>query len=611
FQALEPMLAPLVTLLGQVAELIVGMFAGALSQLMVVLQPLIQVGITLISTVFKAMQPLLPLITDTLKTLGNALLKMLPALTGVASAGVVLVQGLAPLIPLGVQLVTTVLNALLPVLPTLADAFVALSTAVLAIVQPLAAMAVSLAKQLMPVITQLTPIFADLAGMIADTLAQALPPLTTAVIILAQAFAPLLPVIGQLLGMILKMAAGVLIQLLPSLLELVQAGVDLTLALLPILPPLAELIGLVVGLAISVISRLLPPLVKLAGFLIGGLVSSLTTVIGWISGLVGAIANLVSWVVGHLGPAFTWLKNTGIQAWNLLQRGVSAAWTLMKTYVLYPLRDFFTKSVPGWGTTMKDKLVGAFNVAQDGIAKAWDKIKKATKDPINFVLDTVWNKGVVKAWDKILGWVPGLPELKELPLLAKGGTVPAAPGVFNKPTAIVGEGRSQWPEFVIPTDPRYRARSLALWQAADGQLMKDGGILGVIVGGIKNIGGKVGGFFSSAASFLKDPGKALDTLLGKLTKPLQVMKNVAWGKLVLGLPKMAFKGMKELVGFGGGGGGDIGGTIPKGQRLAIINQALAAAGVPPPGSLTQWQAGLNTLITRESGWNPRAINRWD
>jgi SLT domain-containing protein len=73
-------------------------------------------------------------------------------------------------------------------------------------------------------------------------------------------------------------------------------------------------------------------------------------------------------------------------------------------------------------------------------------------------------------------------------------------------------------------------------------------------------------------------------------------------------------GLKDLVTGGGevtGRLSRIGGSIPKGQRLAIINQALAAAGVPPPGLLAQWQAGLNTLITRESGWNPRAINRWD
>ncbi len=47
-------------------------------------------------------------------------------------------------------------------------------------------------------------------------------------------------------------------------------------------------------------------------------------------------------------------------------------------------------------------------------------------------------------------------------------------------TAIVGEGRSQYPEYVIPTDPRYRNRAQALHAAAGTKLMEDGGILGKV-----------------------------------------------------------------------------------------------------------------------------------
>lgn len=57
--------------------------------------------------------------------------------------------------------------------------------------------------------------------------------------------------------------------------------------------------------------------------------------------------------------------------------------------------------------------------------------------------------------------------------------------------------------------------------------------------------------------------------------------------------------------------GSVGGTIPTGQHKQIIDAALQAAGVPPPGTQGQWEAGLNTLIERESSWNPRAINLTD
>ncbi|MFD4551682.1 transglycosylase SLT domain-containing protein [Streptomyces sp. NPDC058466] len=317
------------------------------------------------------------------------------------------------------------------------------------------------------------------------------------------------------------------------------------------------------------------------------------------------------WIAGALGGPVGLGVVYVIKHWDNIKQGISDAWDSIKRNVLQPIGTWFTKTIPGWGTTLKDKIVGAFEIAQKGIGKAWDKIKDKTKGPINFVLDTVWNHGVVVAWKKILGWIPGLPDLKTVPLLAAGGTLPAQPGVFNSPTAIVGEGNPRHPEFVIPTDPKYRSRALGLWQAAGGQLMAGGGIIGDIVGGFKNITGKIGNAIGTAASFLKSPGKALDGLMGRLLGPLMDIKKSPWGKLALGIPKAIFKGLKGLVTGGGGSDGPIGGTIPKGQRLAIINQALAAAHVPPPGLLGQWQAGLNTLITRESGWNPNAINRWD
>ncbi|MBM4570273.1 transglycosylase SLT domain-containing protein [Rhodococcus hoagii] len=58
-------------------------------------------------------------------------------------------------------------------------------------------------------------------------------------------------------------------------------------------------------------------------------------------------------------------------------------------------------------------------------------------------------------------------------------------------------------------------------------------------------------------------------------------------------------------------GGDVGGTIPDGERLNIINEALRITHTPPPSTIDSWQRGMNTLIQRESGWNSGAVNNWD
>ncbi|MES9523132.1 hypothetical protein [Streptomyces capoamus] len=294
-----------------------------------------------------------------------------------------------------------------------------------------------------------------------------------------------------------------------------------------------------------------------------------------------------------------------VKHWDAIKKGFSNAWSWIKTNILYPVRDFFTKKVPGWADTLGGKVTGAFDTMKDGIKTAWDKIKDATKSPINFVIGTVWNDGIVKIWKKVTGWIPGVPELHTLPKLAQGGPLPVRPGIFNRPTAIVGEGRPQHPEYVIPTDPRYRSRALALWQAAGGQLMADGGILG----GLKSFGGKIGDIFSSATDFLKDPGKALSNLVGKLTKPLDKIKDTVWGKLALAMPKAMLKGLKSLLSFGGGGGGG-GGIGDQGAHGASAKQAqnIARAMLSNYGWGPGQMSPLISLWNGESGWRWNALN---
>lgn len=58
---------------------------------------------------------------------------------------------------------------------------------------------------------------------------------------------------------------------------------------------------------------------------------------------------------------------------------------------------------------------------------------------------------------------------------ARGGMI------TNQPTVIVGEGSKKHPEFVIPTDPKHRARAVALWKAAGKKIgvngMEEGGMV--------------------------------------------------------------------------------------------------------------------------------------
>jgi SLT domain-containing protein len=55
----------------------------------------------------------------------------------------------------------------------------------------------------------------------------------------------------------------------------------------------------------------------------------------------------------------------------------------------------------------------------------------------------------------------------------------------------------------------------------------------------------------------------------------------------------------------------IGGVIPEGERLKIIEEAMRITSTPPPSTRDAWLRGMNTLITRESNWNPGAVNMTD
>ncbi|WP_109030172.1 hypothetical protein [Streptomyces rubrogriseus] len=173
-------------------------------------------------------------------------------------------------------------------------------------------------------------------------------------------------------------------------------------------------------------------------------------------------SNIKNWVLYPIRDFFTkiipgWattLKNKAVGAWNGTRDGLNTAWSKIKSWVLYPIRDFFTKTVPGWGTSLKDKMIDAFEAAASGIKTAWDKVKKYAKEPIQYVVDVVYNNGIRGVWNKIASafGADKLPYFK----FASGGIMPGyTPGrdvhTFYSPTggglALSGGEAIMRPEF--------------------------------------------------------------------------------------------------------------------------------------------------------------------
>ncbi|MGW2213260.1 transglycosylase SLT domain-containing protein, partial [Streptomyces sp. NPDC001781] len=327
-------------------------------------------------------------------------------------------------------------------------------------------------------------------------------------------------------------------------------------------------------------------------------------------------------VFGPLGGFFTktipgWagsLKSRVADRWASLRDSLTGTYGSIKNRVLNPLGNHFTKTIPGWAQTMKGRVVGFFSSMRDGLGTAWSGIRSKTRSPVNWVLDHVWNHGLYNVWDRISGWIGIKNKLGRIKLLAAGGTTGGNAGVYNQPTAIVGEGNPSHPEFVIPTDPKYRARALNLWRAAGAHFYESGGILGTIGHAVSSAAGKAVSLGKGALGFLEDPvGKATKLLKAPL-ELLKHLKDAPWQRMVARFPAMAVTGLVRAVksvkdnllsGVGLGPSGGSGGSGVK-RWTGVVQAMLREVGQP----LSLTDITLRRM-NQESGGNPNIVNRWD
>lgn len=144
-----------------------------------------------------------------------------------------------------------------------------------------------------------------------------------------------------------------------------------------------------------------------------------------------------------------------------------------------------------------------------------------------------------------------------------GGQAYREGGKVTMPIAIMGEEAPQHPEWVIPTNPAYRKRAVALWQMAAREL----GIPGFAIGGVlkdaaRGALGPVGDVASGAVSAVKGGWRALAKLLPQIPGglPGQVLGDAfraARDKAVAFL-KAKVTALIPHVGGGGGARGPAG-----------------------------------------------------
>lgn len=350
FSALGGIIRPVLTILGNLASVLIGPLSLALSgvgQLLLAAEPGLTAFGSAIGQALTALQPLLaslgPLVGQLASLLGSVL----------ASA----VKALAP--PL-TALMNGMSHILVPILPVLSKAFDSLA-------QALTPIANVLVKALLAVFQALAPMLPQIVTFIAQ---------------LAQMFGQLLSAVFPILPPLLQLASA----LFPILISVLQAAMPIISAVVAainlILPVLLPLINFLAGAATKAIQAFLP----VVQIVFTTIAKVITDVMGIIKGIIEVVLGLLT---GNWRQAMDGIKSIVSNVWNLIKDiftgAVSAVWGVVKAGFT-TIKDFFGQ-LPGSILhvlgNLGSILLGAGKALIDGLIngitgaakRLWDTVK--------------------------------------------------------------------------------------------------------------------------------------------------------------------------------------------------------------------------------------------
>ena len=378
----------------------------------------------------------------------------------------------------------------------------------------------------------------------------------------------------------------------------------------------------------------------------------------WINNeIIKPIAGLIHDEITGWGLVIQWLNDTIMQP---LLHGIGDLWNWLYNNVIHPVIGFIGDRLHDLGVGFKavyddflkpigdligkvlDGLKTGFDDTVKFIDQTWQKVEKIVGTPVFAIVDAIYNKGIVPVWNDISG-VFGLGKIDVVPTDAiphydTGGIIPGyTPGKDTHllPTKsggniAVGGGeaimRPEWTRamganYVNNANAAARSGGVAGVQKFLGGF-DTGGIFGDVGNAISDVGHVVTGAAHAAvdaakftASLMSNPAQAIrDVFSGAMEKVgatpgqastwLDTMKSIP-GKIVDSVITQA----EQWVGLhkqSGGGNANYSQFTGTPDLMAWIAAAEKAADVG-----AGWTPGMTTLIGRESGGNPNAVNNWD
>ena len=279
-----------------------------------------------------------------------------------------------------------------------------------------------LLKGLIAYIPQIQSAFAQFAPMISDFFATLVPILLNMADQIFPVFMDvlnsLLPVVGELIQTLLPVAVEIIQAVLPLALELIQAvlplAVQIITSLLPLITALLPLLEPIVGILLAILvpltdmlTHFLPPIIDLLVMLTTQVINQLVDSLNWVEGVVLGVMNvldsaLTPWIdsiMQMLGGLTEFLLGVFTGDWKRAWQGI-----------VQMLKGFVNTIITYINGTING-VIGLINVVIESALKL-----------ANLIPGVNINTDVTK-----------IPEVKGIPLLAKGGVV------TGEGSAIVGE----------------------------------------------------------------------------------------------------------------------------------------------------------------------------
>ncbi len=262
--------------------------------------------------------------------------------------------------------------------------------------------------------------------------------------------------------------------------------------------------------------------------------------------------NVVQPVFTAIGAVFTWLYENIIKpVWEGIQAAIQV------------VADWFTNTLwPGIETTLGN-IGRGFEVLKDAIATAWQNIQNAAKEPVRFIVETVYNDGIRATFNQIAEAVglnddARLPKATLPPGFASGGVLPGwSPGrdihQFFSPTggrlALSGGEAIMRPEFTRAVGGAAGVAAINAAARAGRPLgFADGGIWDAIGGTFAGAADWLSGVVSAVAEIIADPAGAIDRLiLDPVRSLLDSTVGGTFGQIVAEGPLKLVEGVKTWL----------------------------------------------------------------